>query len=97
MTLLLEETTIEGLMRKLRDLRVNYIMQDLQVADLDEQENSATLIPEAYKSLTEVFSETQVKILPSHCKDDHSIDLLEGTTLPFESMYNLFIKELAIL
>ena len=84
-------------MRKLRNLRVNYIVQELQIADSNEQEDSATLIPEAYKSLTEVFSETQVRILPSHCKEDHSIDLLKGTTPPFESMYNLFTKELAVL
>ena len=63
----------------------------------DEQEDSATLIPEAYKSLAEVFSETQAGILPPHCKRDHSIDLLEGTTSPFNSMYNLFMKELAVL
>ena len=73
------------------------MMQELQVADLDEQENSATLIPEAYKSLTEVFSETQMRILPSHHKGDHSINLLEGTTLSFRSMYNLSAKELAVL
>ena len=63
----------------------------------DEQKNSTTLIPEAYKSLTEVFSETQAGILPPHCKGDHSIDLLERTTLPFKSMYNLFTKELTVL
>ena len=97
MTLLLEENIIEGLMRKLRDLKVNYIVQEFQVADSDELENSATLIPEAYKSLTEVFSETQAGILPPHCKGDHSIDLLEGTTLPFDSMYNLSTKKLAVL
>ena len=73
------------------------MMQRLQVVNSDEQENSATLIPEAYKSLTEVFSETQVEILPPHCKGDHSIDLLEGTTLFFKSMYNLSVKELAVL
>ena len=73
------------------------MMQELQVADSDEQKNSATLIPEAYKSLTEVFSETQAEILPPHCKGDHSINLLEGTTLPFKSMYNLFTKELTVL
>ena len=84
-------------MRKLRNLRVNYMMQELQVADSDEQENSATLIPEAYKSLTEVFSETQAGILSSHCKGDHLIDLLEGTTSSFSSMYNLSAKELAVL
>ena len=96
-TLLPEETTIEGLIRKLEDLRVNYIMQGLQMADLNEQKNSTTLIPEAYKSLTEVFSETQAGILPPHCKGDHSIDLLEETTLSFRSMYNLSVKELAVL
>ena len=97
MTLLPEENIIEGLIRKLRDLRVNYIMQELQVANSNEQENSATLIPEAYKSLTEVFSETHAEILPSYHKGDHSIDLLEETTLPFSSMYNLSMKELAVL
>ena len=97
MTLLLEENIIEGLIRKLRDLKVNYIMQGLQVADLDEQENSATLISEAYKSLAEVFSETQAGILPPHCKEDHLIDLLERTTLSFRSIYNLSVKELAVL
>ena len=76
---------------------MNYIVQGLQVTDSDEQENSATLIPEAYKSLTEVFSETQVRILPSHCKGDHSIDLLEGTTPSFKSMYNLSVKKLTVL
>ena len=96
-TLLLEENIIEGLIRKLEDLRVNYIMQGLQVTDSDEQEDSAMLIPEAYKSLVEVFLETQMEILPSHCKEDHSIDLLEGTTLPFKPIYNLFTKELAVL
>ena len=96
-TLLLEENIIEGLARKLRNLRVNYIVQRLQVADSDELKDSVTLIPEAYKSLTEVFSETQAGILPPHCKGDHSIDLLEGTTLPFDSIYNLFMKELAVL
>ena len=96
-TLLLEENIIKGLVRKLRDLRINYIMQGLQVTDSDEQKDSATLIPEAYKSLTEVFSETQTEILPPYCKEDHLIDLLEGTTLPFNSIYNLSTKELAVL
>ena len=76
---------------------MNYIMQKLQVTDLDKQKNFTTLISEAYKSLTEVFSETQTGILPSYCKEDHSINLLEGTTLPFESMYNLSVKKLAVL
>ena len=76
---------------------MNYIMQELQVADSDELENSATLIPEAYKSLTEVFSETQIEILPSYYKGDHSINLLEGTTPSFNSMYNLSVKELTVL
>ena len=73
------------------------MMQELQVVNSDEQEDSATLIPEAYKSLTEVFSETQVKILPPHCKGDHLIDLLEGTTPPFNSIYNLSTKKLTVL
>ena len=97
MTLLLKKNIIEGLARKLKDLRVNYMMQELQVADSDEQEDSAMLIPEAYKSLAEVFSETQAGILPSHHKEDHSIDLLKGTTLPFSPMYNLSAKELTVL
>ena len=97
MTLLLKETTIEGLIRKLEDLRMNYIMQELQVADFNEQKNSATLISEAYKSLIEVFSETQIRILSSYYKGDHSIDLLERTTSSFKSMYNLSIKKLAVL
>ena len=84
-------------MRKLKDLRVNYIMQELQVINSDEQEDSATLISEAYKSLAEVFSETQAVILPPHCKEDHSIDLLEGTTPSFKLMYNLSAKKLAVL
>ena len=84
-------------MRKLRDLKMNYIVQELQVTDSDEQENSATLISEAYKSLTEVFSETQAGILPSYHKGNHLIDLLEGTTSSFRSMYNLSAKELAVL
>ena len=96
-TLLPEENTIEGLTRKLRNLKVNYIVQELQVINFDEQEDSATLIPEAYKSLVEVFSETQAGILPFHYKGDHSIDLLEGTTLSFRSMYNLSVKKLAVL
>ena len=97
MTLLLKETTIEGLIRKLKDLKVNYIMQELQMTNLNEQKNFTTLISKAYKSLTEVFSETQAEILSSHCKGDHSIDLLEGTTLSFKLMYNLSIKKLAVL
>ena len=72
-------------------------MQELQVADLNEQENSAMLITEAYKSLTEVFSETQMRILSSYYKEDHSIDLLEGTTSSFKLMYNLSVKKLAVL
>ena len=96
-TLLLKETTIEDLIRKLRDLRVNYIMQKLQMINLNEQENFTTLISEAYKSLTEVFSETQAEILPPHYKEDYSINLLEGTTLSFKSMYNLSTKKLTVL
>ena len=76
---------------------MNYIMQRLQVADFNKQKNFTTLISEAYKSLAEVFSETQAGILPSHCKEDHSINLLKGTTLPFKSMYNLSAKELTVL
>lgn len=96
-TLLPEETTLEGLARKLGDLKVNYMVQGLQAVDLDELESSATLIPEAYKSLAEVFSETQAETLPPHRKGDHSIDLLEGATPPFGPMYNLSAKELAVL
>ena len=73
------------------------MMQGLQIANLDEQENSAMLIPEAYKSLTEVFLEIQAGILPSYCKDNYSINLLEGTTLSFRSMYNLSTKKLTVL
>ena len=76
---------------------MNYMMQGLQVANSDEQKDSTTLIPEAYKSLTEVFSETQAGILPPHHKGDHLIDLLEGTTSPFRPMYNLFTKKLTVL
>ena len=76
---------------------MNYIMQELQIVNLNEQKNFTTLISEAYKSLTEVFLETQAEILPSHYKDDHSIDLLEGITLSFRSMYNLSVKELTVL
>ena len=65
--------------------------------NLNEQENSATLIPEAYKSLTEVFSETQMRILSSHYKEDHSIDLLEEITPSFKSIYNLSAKKLTVL
>ena len=72
-------------------------MQELQVTDFNEQKNFTALISEAYKSLIEVFSETQTGILPSHCKEDHSIDLLEKTTLSFKSMYNLSIKKLTVL
>ena len=97
MTLLSEEIIIEGLIRKLEDLKMNYMMQRLQITDLNKQKNSATLIPEAYKSFTEVFSETQIEILSSYYKDDHLIDLLEGTTLSFKSMYNLSVKELTVL
>ena len=35
--------------------------------------------------------------MPSHYKEDHSIDLLKGTTLSFKSMYNLSVKKLAVL
>ena len=76
---------------------MNYIMQKLQVADSDEQKNSATLIPEAYKSLTEVFSETQAEILPPHHKGNYLIDLLKRTTPSFKLMYNLSIKKLTVL
>ncbi|SLM36152.1 Ribonuclease H-like domain [Lasallia pustulata] len=92
-----EETTIEGLTRKLEDLRVNYIVQGLQVVDPDDLESSTTLIPEAYQSLAEVFSEAQAETLPPHRERDHSINLLEGTTPPFGPMYNLSAKELAVL
>ena len=36
MTLLSEEIIIEGLIRKLKNLRMNYMMQELQVTDLNE-------------------------------------------------------------
>ena len=98
LTRLPEETTIEGLAKKLGDLKVNYIVQELQVVDLDDDLESLTnLIPEAYQPLAEVFSEAQAGTLPPHCEGDHSIDLLEGTTPPFGPMYNLSAKELAVL
>ena len=67
------------------------------MTDFNEQKNFTTLISEAYKSLTEVFSETQTGILPSYCKGDHSINLLEEITLSFKSMYNLSAKKLTVL
>ena len=77
---------------------MNYIVQGLQVVDLDNDlESLANLIPEAYQPLAEVFSEAQAGILPPHCEGDHSINLLEGTTPPFGPMYNLSAKELAVL
>ena len=98
LTWLPEETTIEGLAKKLGDLRVNYIVQGLQVVDLDDDlESFANLIPEAYQLLAEVFLEAQAETLPLHREGDHSIDLLEGTTPPFGPMYNLSAKELAVL
>ena len=77
---------------------MNYIVQGLQVVDLDDDlESFANLIPEAYQLLAEVFSEAQAESLPLHHEGDHSIDLLEGTTPPFSPMYNLSAKELAVL
>ena len=73
------------------------MMQRLQMTNLNEQKNFTTLISEAYKSLIEIFLKTQTGILSSHYKGDHLIDLLEGTTLSFRSMYNLSIKKLAVL
>ena len=65
--------------------------------DLKDQKSLSALISEVYCKLTEIFSEAQIKTLSLHYKENHAIELLERTTLSFESMYNLFVKELKVL
>lgn len=92
-----EETTWDSLTRKLKDLQMNYMVQELQVVESDDLNSSGVVISEAYCGLAEVFSEIQAETLSPHCKGDHAIELLERTTLPFELMYNLSVKELKVL
>ena len=92
-----ENNLWDSLMRKLRDLQINYIVQRLQVIDSEDQKNLSALISEVYCKLTEVFSEAQTETLSLHHKGDHAIELLERTTLSFKSMYNLSVKELKVL
>ena len=65
--------------------------------DSEDQKSSSALIWKVYCKLTEIFSEAQTKTLSLHCKKNHAIELLERTTLSFESMYNLFTKKLKVL
>ncbi len=76
---------------------MNYIVQGLQVVDSDEMKSSETIISKAYHRLTEIFLEIQTETLPPHHKGNYAIELLKETTLPFEPMYNLSVKELEVL
>ena len=73
------------------------MMQRLQVIDLKDQKSLSALILKVYCKLTKIFSEAQTETLSLHCEEDHAIELLERTTLSFESMYNLSMKELKVL
>ena len=84
-------------MRKLRDLQMNYMMQRLQVIDLEDQKSLSALISEVYCKLTEIFSEAQTETLSLHCEENYTIELLKRTTLSFESIYNLSVKKLKVL
>ena len=87
----------DSLMRKLRDLQMNYMMQRLQVIDSENQKSLSALILKVYCKLTEIFSEAQTETLSQHCEENHVIELLERITLSFESIYNLFVKKLKVL
>ena len=76
---------------------MNYMMQKLQVMNSENQKSSDTLVSETYCRLIEIFSETQTETLSSHWEENHAIKLLKRTTLSFESMYNLSVKELKVL
>ena len=92
-----ENNLWDSLMRKLKDLQMNYIMQRLQVIDLKDQKSLSALISEVYCKLTEIFSKAQTETLSLYCEENHAIELLKRTTLSFESMYNLSVKELKVL
>ena len=92
-----EKTIWDSLAKKLEDLKMNYIIQKLQVIELKDQKSSGTSISEVYCKLTKVFSEVQTETLSLHHEENHTIELLERTTLSFELMYNLFTKELKVL
>ena len=55
------------------------------------------MISEAYLFLAKVFLKTQMKTLSSHYDENHIIKLLKRTTLSFELIYNLSVKELTVL
>ena len=54
-------------------------------------------IPEAYKEFLPLFQKVNADKLPPHCPQDHSIDLKEGFTLPFGSLYSLSRPGLKVL
>jgi hypothetical protein len=51
-------------------------------------------IPSQYKEFKDVFEKKNVDTLPEHCPYDYTIDLGEGTQLPFRLIYNLSQNEL---
>ncbi|KAG5724661.1 hypothetical protein E4T56_gene3712 [Termitomyces sp. T112] len=62
-----------------------------------EEQILSKVVPPEYHKFADVFSEGSAKELPLHCSYNHQIDLEEGTSPPFDKIYNMSEIELQAL
>ncbi|KAG5724402.1 hypothetical protein E4T56_gene15992 [Termitomyces sp. T112] len=62
-----------------------------------EEQILSEVVPPEYHEFADVFSEGSAKELPLHRSYDHKIDLEEGTSPPFDKIYNMSEIELRAL
>jgi len=57
---------------------------------------SLKLLPE-YQNNADIFREETINVLPKHTEYDHHIDLVPGSDLPKNHIYQLTVRELQVL
>ena len=72
-------------------------MSVVEVCSIAANEHNHPVIPSEYSDLADVFNEKDAEVLPPHRPYDCPIDLVEGESPPFCSIYNLSAPELSAL
>ena len=75
------------------------ISPTLPISEVDNTASASLLsgVPPKYADFADVFSETNVYILPEHGKHDHAIDLIDNIKPPlYRFIYNLSESKLAV-
>jgi hypothetical protein len=73
------------------------IMFAIYAIPITESVKGLEALPTCYKEYQDVFEKKNADLLPQHCPYDCTIDLQEGTQLPFGPNCNLSQNQYAIL